>query len=344
MEIKLKTLTPIWTGGIETGRMDRLHETGIIGSLRWWYEAIVRGLGGSACDPTEHSCIYDPEKPNNGLCDVCQIFGATGWRRRFRLEIVADQTQPAWVPLDQMLNIRPPERTHGWYLPPGRMGTFTLRLTGEDQALACAANLLLFMEKWGSLGSKPQLGYGLFRIENREDVQKKAGQPNWQIFWENSNHLPDLRRFGFVEFQFRPPAVGWWTHVPGIRRVSQYVQPLVTQHGLVPIAPALKNEWRFKRWQSAWGEAREIFGTLHPERRRSRVAVSWAYAVSEDLWQARGWVWLPPANDKQTDTHLWSLLVEQMVWNEVLGVEGQLKSRRLTSSQDVLNLLKEAVK
>ncbi|MGQ9833224.1 MAG: type III-B CRISPR module RAMP protein Cmr1, partial [Candidatus Villigracilaceae bacterium] len=39
MEIQLKTLTPLWTGGID-GTTDRLHETGLIGSLRWWYEAL----------------------------------------------------------------------------------------------------------------------------------------------------------------------------------------------------------------------------------------------------------------------------------------------------------------
>ena len=33
--LELTTLTPIWTGGVETGKMDRIHETGIIGSLRW---------------------------------------------------------------------------------------------------------------------------------------------------------------------------------------------------------------------------------------------------------------------------------------------------------------------
>jgi CRISPR type III-B/RAMP module RAMP protein Cmr1 len=42
MKIRLKTLTPLWTGGVEAGKVDRVHETGIIGSLRWWYEAIVR--------------------------------------------------------------------------------------------------------------------------------------------------------------------------------------------------------------------------------------------------------------------------------------------------------------
>lgn len=45
MQIKIQTLTPLWTGGVD-GKMDRIHETGIIGSMRWWYEAIVRGLGG----------------------------------------------------------------------------------------------------------------------------------------------------------------------------------------------------------------------------------------------------------------------------------------------------------
>ena len=45
MSIKIKTLTPIWTGGVN-GECDILHETGIIGSMRWWYEAIVRGMGG----------------------------------------------------------------------------------------------------------------------------------------------------------------------------------------------------------------------------------------------------------------------------------------------------------
>ena len=41
LNITLKTLTPLWTGGVN-GKVDRIHETGIIGSLRWWYEAIMR--------------------------------------------------------------------------------------------------------------------------------------------------------------------------------------------------------------------------------------------------------------------------------------------------------------
>ncbi len=104
MELKVKTLTPLWTGGVG-GKCDRLHETGIIGSLRWWYEAIVRGLGGYACDPTSEKkkerCSLDYKKFQNALnsgksiqealnkqiCPVCQLFGCTGWSRKFRVDI-----------------------------------------------------------------------------------------------------------------------------------------------------------------------------------------------------------------------------------------------------------------
>ena len=80
-KVKIKALTPIWTGGVER-KCDRLHETGIIGSLRWWYEAIVRGLGGYACDPTDTKC----EGKNH--CEACELFGCTGWARKFRLHVL----------------------------------------------------------------------------------------------------------------------------------------------------------------------------------------------------------------------------------------------------------------
>lgn len=97
MDIFLQTLTPLWTGGVD-GTADRLHATGLLGSLRWWYEVMVRGLGGHACDPSQGKCVFDAKKYQEskaaderhrlrdaGLCDVCQIFGATGRRRRFRI-------------------------------------------------------------------------------------------------------------------------------------------------------------------------------------------------------------------------------------------------------------------
>jgi CRISPR-associated protein Cmr1 len=71
----------LWTGDVN-GKPDRLITTGLLGSIRWWFEVLVRGLGGSACDPTDTKC----EGRNH--CVVCELFGCTGWARKFRFEVL----------------------------------------------------------------------------------------------------------------------------------------------------------------------------------------------------------------------------------------------------------------
>lgn len=322
LKITLKTLTPLWTGGVD-GSMDRIHETGIIGSLHWWYEGIVRGQGGEACDPSQGGCIYDPDESDKGLCDVCQVFGATGWRRRFRVEVVGDNTTPAWNPPSDILNVRPPDRTRGWYLPPGRMGTFTLRFSGEDKTLSMLAALFLFLERWGNLGAKSQLGYGVFWIENRDEVKARAARWHWQTMGNQNldQKLPDLRQFCFFHYRFQPEKLGWWTRVPGIERVATKVRPLAGEYNTVPVAPALKNEWRFHRWQRPWGDEQRFFGTLRPNRIRSKVAVSWAYEA-EGAWEIRGHAWMQGVSQAGA---VWEIFSDLDVWRQVIGVPGEIE-------------------
>jgi CRISPR-associated protein Cmr1 len=326
MTIALRMLTPLWTGGVD-GTTDRIHETGIIGSLRWWYEAIVRGLGGNACDPTATKCEYNLKKPNNGLCDVCQVFGATGWKRRFRVEVVDDKTTPAWEPPPNVLNIRPPDRNRGWYLPPGQMGQFMLQITGEERVLNLMAALILFLERRGNLGAKPQLGYGVFAVddEDRANVEERANKWQWKVMGPRppDEDTPDLRRFGFFCYRFQPEKPGWWTQVPGMERVAVQAQPVVSTHKTVPIAPALKNAWRFQRWQRVWGDERKFFGMSRPDRMRSKVAVSWAYK-KEDAWEMSGHVWLQE-NIRQPEA-VWAMLGDVEVWRETIGVPGKIET------------------
>lgn len=172
LELKLKTLTPLWTGGVETGKMDRIHETGIIGSLRWWYEAIVRGLGGWACDPSQGSCIYDKKKSNNGLCDVCQVFGATGWRRRFRLVVQDNQMRKQQV-THPMEADRSYQDNDGktciptWYFQnPPQAGQFSIQLQSlqSEFSIGIIQGLIQFVTDWGALGARPQMGFGVVEI------------------------------------------------------------------------------------------------------------------------------------------------------------------------------------
>lgn len=102
----LKALTAIWTGG--AGRENNeLRLTGLRGSIRWWYEALVRGLGGYACDPigkTKCELVNDNlarfhaefkrtksvtgSLDASGICPACQLFGCTGCGAKFRLDAV----------------------------------------------------------------------------------------------------------------------------------------------------------------------------------------------------------------------------------------------------------------
>jgi len=97
MEFRCTALTDLWTGGIDSRRSDKLHITSIKGSIRWWYEAVIRGLGYYACDPHSDSCSVNQDdiKSNEKIepqikkqiCPSCYLFGCTGWSAKFNLRI-----------------------------------------------------------------------------------------------------------------------------------------------------------------------------------------------------------------------------------------------------------------
>lgn len=92
-EWKFCALTDVWTGDAKR-EANRLILTGLLGSIRWWFEVLVRGLDGKACDPTdkETRCTVQPENP--ARCVVCELFGCTGWARKFRLVVLDSERQP----------------------------------------------------------------------------------------------------------------------------------------------------------------------------------------------------------------------------------------------------------
>jgi CRISPR-associated protein Cmr1 len=129
---QLRALTDLWTGDVN-GKPDHLITTGLLGSIRWWFEVLVRGLGGSACDPTDTKC----EDRNH--CVVCELFGCTGWARKFRLEVLDENGDAKAEQIKQNQ-------------------TFNLRFTplrpvrGEELALLDAT--LRLIAEYGAIGGK----------------------------------------------------------------------------------------------------------------------------------------------------------------------------------------------
>lgn len=83
---ELEALTDIWTGDAGTAQSkqaNRLIPTGLLGSIRWWFEVLVRGLDGAPCDPSanQKACLGKEH------CVVCELFGCTGWARKIRFDV-----------------------------------------------------------------------------------------------------------------------------------------------------------------------------------------------------------------------------------------------------------------
>ena len=203
-DFTIQTKTPIWTGGINPDKMDRVHETGLLGSLRWWYEVILRGLGARVCDPSEHSCLLDPVKyqegksenmegpallSHAGLCAGCQVFGATGWRRRFRLTVkekpgVITQLKSTKSPTGDRYKENSESKRPNWYFFGGYDKEKEFQLKVEPLSATfdpiIVHGILRFIEQHGGLAAKTQLGYGQIRITEptKMDVAKFISQLN----------------------------------------------------------------------------------------------------------------------------------------------------------------------
>ncbi len=164
VSFKLTTLTPLWTGGVND-RCDRLHETGIIGSLRWWFEALVRGLGGEACDPTEHRCpIVEGDDKDPKYCPACLIFGATGLKRAFRIYWEDEIEKPN---TSGRLKIR-------GLLFSKASGRLLIDRTPSDinkeGVIQIITLVLKLASEWGGLGARTQQGYGVVNINDGPEL------------------------------------------------------------------------------------------------------------------------------------------------------------------------------
>lgn len=336
MELKIKTLTPLWTGGVAAGKVDRIHETGILGSLRWWYETIVRGLGGEACDPSAGTCRFDTEQyaksqatderqrlREGGLCDVCQVFGATGWRRRFRLNI-QDRTHPDNV-VSQRIEINHSytdkggmtrTRTSTWYFPAEpnnkpKSGQFAIQIQNLVQYFQpeIIAGLIQFISDWGAIGARPQMGFGVIELDKRVDTQPLC---EWLAKVAGSKPYP---------------------HLPSLRNIFlTRISPKNGKQFSEQDTFNLKYDLRQLFAEQQNSDLRHvIMGTVRGKRIAAKVKMSRPYNN-----EIRVWGWIPePAN---TYRHLWNrdatvgVIHQHLTKNYNLQVWREMNSTRDTAT------------
>lgn len=228
-EWKLKALTDIWTGDADR-EGKRLITTGLLGSIRWWFEVLVRGLGGSACDPSDptNRCPQDSQKKSTDdghHCVVCELFGCTGWARRFRFQVLDEngnvkrdrirENETIKLVFTELRPIRPEE----WALL-----DLTLRLIAD----------------YGAIGGRT--------------VFKSSDEPNRQ----DAFHHKD---FGLIQIESVIPRVHACTE-DELRQYVNHVRWRHVNHGDFAWA-SLDNFWCVKgRYLAREGEKQSSFNTV----------------------------------------------------------------------------------
>jgi len=269
--ITIQTLTPLWTGNVER-KCDTLKLTGLLGSLRWWFEALVRGMGYKACNSTsDHKCQIDLKSPENirdvtqKLCPACFLFGTTGWRKRFWVEVGDEDIKQAY---DRKIIVEFPKQKRGWHYESGLFGRAKLRFLYENFVFLDGTELkgylpsvlrmlLYFIQEYGMVGAKTALGYGVVRFEERKnkDSEDKTGllsvsQEDWGKFnrflsyfkTKEIRDLPNIKDMFCVKFEVTKDINGVFNKIQEFNNIEKFLK---IQNGAVNVE--LK-EWKVNNW------------------------------------------------------------------------------------------------
>lgn len=206
--VKMKALTPIWTGDAN-GQGDRLITTGLLGSIRSWFEVLARGVGGWACDPSDGDTRC-PDKQGR-RCVVCELFGCTGWARKFRFQVVDSSGNAINEAIKNgrvfTLRFTPlrPITTEEWALL-----DLTLRLISDFSAIG-GATVFKPSDETARVNAQHHRDYGLVKIEStqlsrplpRQQLQHYVGNVRQ---WRQLNHgdfaWASLRNFWCVKGRY----------------------------------------------------------------------------------------------------------------------------------------------
>jgi len=304
--VEIKPLTPLWTGD-ENRRSETLRETGILGSLRWWYEALIRGLGGSACDPTTNSKC---EGKNH--CDACELFGCTGWSRKFRLEVEFNLTVPkVWVGTRKKRGNKYLKRNvAGFMADEAIIPKFIPLRDISPNEWALLNKTLEIIANYGALGARTSQGNGVIEIIENNLPYKDENPEKSKLKGKGKKvDSPNLANFFFYKFHinFKENVSNlineevFWTHQPdhhGFQDNWEHWKKVWNEYHFLPIAFHIRDAIR-RMEEDDKNKRHETFGE---SGKGSKIFVSHGYKVG---------------NDKTVEVRMWGYDVRDSIKNKI---------------------------
>lgn len=193
--LTIKTLTPLWTGNYDR-KSEFLKSTSIIGSLRWWFEAIIRGFGYYACDPTLNPC--ELKESVSDICLACNLFGCSGFRKQFLFRVgELDKT-----------NLFFKTESNKWWLNRQYQnqdkvlwGECNIEIIGlNENAEELLSSLLLFIQNYGGIGAKTQNGFGQFIIKTQLNNEEENHLRRIYVILKHSESFKKNRNSNWYNF------------------------------------------------------------------------------------------------------------------------------------------------
>lgn len=332
MEIRFKTLTPIFTGNITGNQNPKLLEKGIMGHLRFWAGAILRGLGHPVPSATQdHPDVKIRDNDElatkvNALDPASRVFGCTGWGRIFKL-IIDCSRAPNLLPTSPDLHVL--AFNHGWSLKPGYLADWTKTFSASHlfrttQAAWVQEATTLLGWTWrvignlAGIGGHQAWGYGQIRLDG--ELPTLTSIPSGNDALPYGSGLPDLADFVFAEYEWRNrndltlrPLGGRATFFeePG-KGPSKWSWRDSIPARCRPVGLSLRyllgRDQNYPSTIKEWGEA--FYGDSAEGSPAGRLHGSFLYKVDEDGLPAgngshlrfRLWAWLPKAKFRSTSS------------------------------------------
>jgi len=194
VEVRLRCLTPLWLGDVDRDS-GAMKESGLVGSLRFWMEGTLRAMGLKVCNPTSgeprERCPRPGPQGKPEYCAACEVFGATGKARAFRLELDGLAAVPVFFHLSHAVEATSADRL--WKIFGGRetggektrspagasefrfgvqalwsdepfLVSIRARPGKEDDVYRKLERALCYAASYGGLGAKTQYGFGQVRV------------------------------------------------------------------------------------------------------------------------------------------------------------------------------------
>ncbi len=307
VKINVKPVTPVYTG--DAFSINTIKPQSIMGSLRFWFEVFLKAVGYLPSDYNYNTENFDIEeyKENVKKCNSLyeariksfekinlpsRIFGCTGLKSKIAIKNInySDKKANNCLNLKSVLSMEIRGRISKWYFPLDYFyKSFTIEffIVEKNILTDILFPLLNFIEKYGYLGGKNNLGFG--RVEFVFADKDYGSIKDYEVFklakygdgLENIEISKAVKTYNTVEDMYYISKIGLC--IKDTKRYgNEYYYEIIKE--LIEDKANLRREFKKKFGQNKISLRHYIFGISGKDANATKI-IPWIYKVGFDKYE-----------------------------------------------------------